>query len=250
MEATASSSSNSGQGVCSRFTKFEDIEVEFAIMTNKVKQALIDNKVDVDTLIEQLRTMSAVRDRKVPLLDEDVFVTIRSVDDFWKKLSIFWSVYDYDLLRFIIKITNCRKAQKILEEFISKINPSTIKDVDLVLHCRVDQREGSLMPTLRIKVNAEECTYNVQQNVKKIVSKKFNLEEYSLHFKGIKDGCIELLYHVSKPVKLYLLQYKINESALGEFSTCKIIGLYIDNVDIIDKKIFEVRGPSIVAMQL
>ena len=225
--------SSDGQGIGSRLTTIEDIEVEFAIMTNKIKQALIDNKVDVDSLIEQLCTISAVSNKNVPLFDKDVFKKIRSIDEFWKSLRTFWNIYDYDLLRFIIKITRCGEAQKTMQEFLSRIDPSTIKDVDLVLHCRVEQREGSLMPTLRIKVNAEDCTCDIQQKVKKVVSKKFNLEEYTLHFKGIKEGCIELLYHISEPVKSYLLQYKINEGTLTEFSAYKIINLYIDDVDII-----------------
>ena len=169
MEATTSS--NSGQGTCSRFTTFEEMEIEFAIMTNKIKQSLINNKVDVDSLIEQLCAMSAVSNKNVPLFDENVFARIRSVDEFWKSLRTFWNIYDYDLLRFIVKIAKCGEAKKVLEEFLSRIDPSALRDVDLVLHCRVHEREGSLMPTLRIKVKAEKCTYDIQQKVKKIVSK-------------------------------------------------------------------------------
>ena len=160
-----------------------------------------------------------------------MFLKIRSVEEFWRSLRTFWNIYDYDILWFIVKITKCRVAQQILEEFLSKIDPSTIKDVDLVLHCKVDQTEGSLRPMLRIKVNAERCTYDIQEKVKKVVSEKFNLENYSLRFKGIKEGCIELLYRISKPVKSYLLQFKLNKSTLAEFSTYKIICLHIDDVD-------------------
>ena len=149
-EAVASSSTAS----CDKLITFEDIEVEFTIMTNKIKQALIDNKVDVDSLIEQLCTMSAVSNKKVPLFDEDVFARIRSVDEFWKSLSKFWSICDYDLLRYIIKIIECVKAKCILEEFLLKIDPSALRDVDLVLHCRVDQREGSLRPYIE---NQNQC---------------------------------------------------------------------------------------------
>ena len=211
-------------------------------MTNKIKQALIDNKIDVDSLIEQLRTMSAVSNKNVPLFDEDVFARIRSLDEFWKSLSKFWSICDYDLLRYVIKIIECVKAKCILEEFLLKIDPSALRDVDLVLHCRVDQREGSLRPTLRIKINAEECTYNIQEKVKKMISEKFNLKEYSLHFKGIKDGCIELLYHISVPVKLYLLQTFQYKVILGEFST----HLYVDDDNIVGNwsKFIQVRGSS------
>ena len=217
--------------VCNRFTTIEEIEVEFAIMTNKFKQALIDNNIDVVSLIEQLCTISAVKNKNVPLFDHDVFLKIRSVEEFWRSLRTFWNIYDYDILWFIVKIAKCRVAQQILEEFLSKIDPSTIKDVDLVLHCKVDQTEGSLRPMLRIKVNAERCTYDIQEKVKKVVSEKFNLENYSLRFKGIKEGCIELLYRISKPVKSYLLQFKLNKSTLAEFSTYKIICLHIDDVD-------------------
>ena len=203
-EAAATTTIASSEKAC-RLIAIEDIEVKFTIMTNKIKQALIDNKVDVDSLIEQLCTTSAVRDKKVPLLDEDVFTEIKSVDDFWKKLNTFWSIYDYDLLQFIIKITKCKEAQNILEEFLSRVDPTIIKDVDLVLNCRVDQREGSLKPILRIKVNAEECTVGVQRKVKETVSKIYNLEKYALCFEGIKGGCIELLYHISKAVMAYFL---------------------------------------------
>ena len=225
-------------GSGNKLTTIEDIEVEFAMMTNEIKQALISNKIDVESLIEQLCTISAVRNTNVPLLDENVFTKIKSIDEFWKKLRNFWTVYDYDLLRFIIKITKCGEAQAILEGFLSRIDPAAIEDADLVLHCRVDHREGSLDPVLRIKVNAEKCTLSIKENVKKIITKKFNLEEYALCFKGIKEGCVELIYYVSEAVKSYLLQYKITKSILAEFSTYKIIGLHIDDVDIMDDRRF------------
>ena len=203
-------------------------------MTDRFKKALIDSNIDVNSLIQQLCTMSAVTDRKVPLLDDDVFTRIQSIDDFWSSLRTFWSFYDYDLLRFIIKITECQKAQTVLEKFLSRIDPAVIEDADLVLHCRVNQREGSLKPLLRIKVNAKKCTVKIKEDVKKVISKNFNLEEYALCFKGIKEGCIELLYQISKGVKSHLLQYKITKSILAEFSNYKIIGFYIDDVDIMD----------------
>ena len=207
--------------------------MEFAIMTNKLKQALIDNDIDVDSLIEQLRAISAVRDKNVPLLDEDVFIKITSVDEFWKKLSSFWDIYDYDLLRFIIRITKCKDAKNILEDFLSRVDPDIIEDADLVLNCEVHHRKGSLKPTLRIKVNAERCTGHIKKEVKKIVSKIYKLEEYALCFKAIKEGCIELLYHISRALMAYFLQCKITRSILAEFSACKIITIHINDVDIL-----------------
>ena len=216
-----------------KLTTIEDIEVEFAIMTRRIKQVLIDSNINVDSLIEQLRTISAVKIKKVPLLDEDVFMKIQSIDEFWKSLSRYWNLYDYDLLRFIIRITECEEANGVLQKFLSRIDPMMIEDADLVLHCGEYQEEGLLKPTLRIKVNAEKCTYDVQRKAKEMVSRNYNLEKYGLRFKGIKQGCIELLYHISKAVMTYLLQCKITRTIFAELTTCKIVSIYINDVDIL-----------------
>ena len=211
----------------------EDIEVEFAIMTQKVKQALIKSNIDVDSLIQQLRAISGVRNRNVPLFDKEVFTELKSVEDFWKTLSTFWNIYDYDLLRFIIKITECEDAQRILEKFLSRIDPAIIEDADLVLHCKVDQKEGWPKPTLRIKINTEKCNGYIKEKVKNIVSKTYNLQEYTLCFKGIKEGCIELMYHISIAVMTYLLQCRITSRILTEFLACKIVNIYVDDIDVL-----------------
>ena len=111
-------------------------------MTDKIKQALVNSKINIDLLIEQLCSISGVRNRNVPLFDEEVFTKIKSVEEFWKTLSTFWSIYDYDILRFIItKITDYENTQKALAEFLSKIDPTVIEDVDLELDCRVERKE-------------------------------------------------------------------------------------------------------------
>ena len=203
------------------------------MMTDKIKQALINNKINVNSLIEQLCSVSGVKNRNVPIFDKEVFTKIQSMEDFWKTLSTFWSTYDYDILRFIIKITNCEDAQKVLKEFLSRTDPTIIEDADLVLDCRVDHKEGWLKPKLRIKINAERCNCYVKDKVKILVSKAYNLQQYTLCFKGIKEGCIELLFHISEAVMTHVLQCKITGRNLTEFSTCKIISIHIHDIDIL-----------------
>ena len=223
-----------------KLTNFRDIEVQFAKMTTRIKLALINNKVDVALLIERLCTISAVANKKVPLFDEDVFQKIETIDKFWKKLRNFWSIFDYELLWYVVEISECKEAQNIFEEFLSRINPSTIEDVDLVLHCKKEHWEGSLKPVLRIKVNAEECTLDIKKKVEEIVSKTYNLTKYALQLICIKRGCIELFYYISKPVKLHLLQFEINRAAMESFVACDIISLRIG-----DK--FELKVPPMIA---
>ena len=204
-------------------------------MTNKIKQALINNNVDVASLIEQLCTISAVKNKNVPIFDEDVFKNIKSIDEFWRKLIIkFLNIFDYDLLQYIVEISDCVEAQAILKDFLLRIDPSVIKDVDLVLHCKEECWEGSLRPVLRIKVNTEECTLNTKKMVEKAVSEAYKLEKYALHLQSIKDGCIELLYYISKPLKYYLLQFEITEKVKAGFLAHHIVSLHIDKLELME----------------
>ena len=215
-----------------KLISIQRIEVQFAMMTSRIKQALIKNNVDVVSLIEQLCAISAVKCKNIPLFDEDVFEKIKSIDDFWRKLRSFWNIFDYELLQFVVEISDCKEAQHIFVEFLSRIDPSAIEDVDLVLDCRVEDREGLLKPVLRIKVKAEKCTTAIKKRIEEIVSKTYNLERYALRFQGIKAGCIELLYYILKPLKLYLLQFKVSEDIMAEFLAHKIISLHIDEFEL------------------
>lgn len=55
-----------------------------------------------------------------------------------------------------------------------------------------------MQPTLRLKIKAERCSKKVVKSVKKSISEKFALAEYSLTLVCIKEGCIELFFHISK----------------------------------------------------
>ena len=226
--AIASEQTEGSEDIC-KLTSIDDIEIEFAIMTDKIKEALNNDNINVVSLVEQLCAISAVSDKKVPLFDKDVYEKIQSINDIWRELRIFWNIFDYDLLRFVIKLSKCKKAQMIFDEFLERIDPSAIEDVDLVLRCRVEHWEGSLKPVLRIKINAERCTIDIQRKVKEMVSEKFNLEQYSLCFKGIKKGCIELLYYISKEVMSYFLKCPLRKDGVKELSSCSIISLHIYN---------------------
>ena len=209
-------------------TSIEEIEVQFAIMTTGIKCALIHNNIEVGLLIERLCAISAVKEREVPLFDEDVFTKIKSIDELWKQLRDQWDIYNYELLRYIVKVSECGKAKEILEQFVSKIDPSAIKDVEFVLRCQKEKQTGTLKPVLRIKVNCQECTPNIKKKVEDIVSKMYDLDKYTLRLRSIKEGCIELLYYISQPLKSYLLNFKISNEILANFSNCDIISLHID----------------------
>ena len=210
----------------------EDLEAEFAITTKKIKQVLCNSPIDVISVVEQLQTTSAVKDKNIPLLDEDVFESVTTVEKLWQRLSRFWSIFDYDVLKFLLRIVECEKAKEIFEDFLSKINISAIEDMGLVLRYEVFESQGLIKPLLRIKVKAERCTNSIKRKVKELVSLKFNLQKYALRFRGIKEGCIELIYEISNAMMSYFLSYKFDGYDLADFAACNIISLHINDMEL------------------
>ena len=211
----------------------EDLEVEFAIATDNIKQALCNSPIDVTSVIEQLQTISAVRNKNVPLFDEDVFESVTTVEKLWQRLSRFWSIYNYDMLKILLRIVKCKRAGEIFEEFLSRIDVSAIEDMELVPHYEVFKREGLIKPLLRIKVKAESCTNFIREKVEEVVSSVFNLKDYTLTFRGIKEGCIQLIYEISNAMMLCFLQCKFTGYDLAEFAAHDIISLHINDMELI-----------------
>ena len=221
--------STDDEPICEMLTNIKDIETQFARMINDIKEEIIRNKTDVVSLLNQLRAVSAVKNEEVPLFDEDVFENVKSIDDFCKKLKEFCTIFNYELLEYIVEISECKEAQDILKEYLSKTNLSAIKDMDLLLCCKREEHwEGLLIPMLRIKVNIDKCTLNIKKSVERIVSKIYKLDKYDFCFKGIEKG-IELLYYISKPLKLYLLSFEVTRSNMAELLAHDVIGLQIND---------------------
>ena len=209
-------------------SNFEDLQVKFAKLTNRIKIALTKNNTDVGTLIEQLSTMSAVKDKKVPLFDENVFEKVKTVEDLWRILRSYWSIHDYDILIYVLDLVDCKEANDVYKEFWLSIDPTVLHDTAFVLSCKEYEGEG-LQKLLRVKLNAETLTVEVKKKAKKAVSQVYNLTKYALTFKGIKQGCIELIYGVSEALMSYLLQFKVTKYDLHSLSSYNILYLQIAN---------------------
>ena len=219
-------------------TSFEELAVEFAKMTNRIKQALLKHNLNIVSLIEQLRAVNGVKEKKIPIFKEDIFEKVTSIELLWQKLSNFWCLLDYDLLIYLVRLSECEEAAKILNDFISKIDLSKLQDKDIVLKCTLIEQE-CMKPMLRVKVNTEKCDEHATKRVKETLCKQFDLEKYSLCLKCIKQGCFELIYQVSKNVMTYLLEFKITGHIVTELAAQNIVSLQCDD----DK---ELKIPSTV----
>lgn len=226
------------ENIISTSSGFDKLEVEFAKMTDRIKQALIQHNKNVSSLIEQLRTISGVKEKNVPIFQDDVFERVTSIDLLWQKLSGFWSLLDYDLLIYLIEIIDYEETNKILKDFVSKIDISKLQDKELVLKCTLFEQE-CMKPKLRVKLKTEECDANTVKCVKQSLCKQFKLEDYALCLKSIKQGCFELIYQTSKHMMMYLLEFKVTGYIITELAAQKIICLQSDD----DK---ELRIPSAV----
>ena len=209
-------------------TFFEELEIEFARMTDSIKQALLKLDLNVVSLIEQLRPMTGVKEKKVPIFQDDIFEKVTSIELLWQKLSNFWSLLDYDLLMYLVRLINREEITKILDDFISKIDLSKLQDKDIVLQCTLIEQE-CMKPKLRVKVNTEECDEHATKRIKETLCKQFDLEMYSLYLRGIKQGCFELVYHVPKHVMMYLLEFKVTGHIMTELAAQNIICLQCDD---------------------
>ena len=240
--------SGHGSSYCNitKISSFDELELEFAKMTHKIKNALIKNNTDVGSLIEQLSTMSTVKGKKVPLFEENIFEKVKTVEDLWKILRNHWSICDYDILNYVLEIVHCDEANDIHEEFLSRIDPGVLKDAELIISCREYKGEG-LKEHLRVKLIVETLTTEIKEQAKKTISQAYNLEKYALKFKGIKKGCIELIYGISKALKSYLLQCEVTGHDLSDLSACNIVYLQICDKklkipsEIIDKVSYKIR---------
>ena len=210
---------------------FEELEVDFAKMTNRIKEVLLKSNLNIVSVIEQLRAISGVKAKNVPIFQEDVFERINSIELLWQKLSGFWSLLDYDLLMYLIKIIGSEEAKKIMDDFLSKIDLSKLQDKELILHCAKFERE-CMRPILRVKLKTESCDPVTIKNAKECLCKTFDLESYSLYLRSIKEGCFELIYQVSQHIKIYLLQFKVTGYIVTKLAAHEIVCLQLDDIEL------------------
>ena len=208
--------------------------MEFGIITNKIKEVLCDSPVDVVSVIEKLQACSAVKDKNVPLFDEEVFKNVTTVENLWQNLSRYWSIFDYNVLRILLRFVKCKRADDILEGYLLRVDISAIEDhTDLVHHYEVFERQGLIKPLLRVKIKAKNYTYSIRRKIEKVICSKFDLQQHSLHFKGIRKGYIELVYQISNTMMSYMLQCKVAGYDLAEFAANNIISCCINDMELI-----------------
>ena len=217
---------------------FDEIEAEFGVMVIKIQETLKKNNVNVSNLIIKLQGSSAVRDREVPLFDSDIFKRITSIDKLFQTLSGYWHLFDYDVLLYLVKTAECKEAKKAYDDFFTSFDSSVIHDhFNNLIHSCLEFNKGSNIPgtcRLWVKITLEECTAETKEEIKVILAQSYRLEKYALICKGIKQGCIEIIYQISPSVKSYMLQYKVTKYNMLQLKAHMITTIKIDDLDILN----------------
>ena len=60
--------------------------------------------------------------------------------------------------------------------------------------------------------------------------RSYKLEEYSFHFKSIKEGCIQFICNILKTILSYLFEFKVTGSIMADFAACNIVSLQINDM--------------------
>ena len=217
-----------------RLSSIDEIEIDFGIMIADVQEAFEKNNINVNRLLIKLKSSSAVRDRKIPLFEKDTFNNITSIEKLFETLSGYWHLFDYDVLMYLVKTAGCNEAKTIYDDFLASFDSSVMSNYQLILQYDEFNKESILPGTckLRIKVAQDNCTVEIERKVKEVISRHFELEKYALICKGLKEGCIELMYQLSHSVKSYMLQYKLNSDAVLQCKVHKISAVKFDCMEL------------------
>ena len=215
---------------CSKLNTLLAVEIEFAKVTEKIRRILNTNTICIASLIQKLCAVSSVKNKNVPLFDNDVFEKVTDIDELWKMLRKFWNFFDHDLLILVVELTESSEARVELDNFLDKIDFSALQhQADFLLHYRQYKPELE-QPVLRVKVNIEKCDIDNYKKAKKVLSAKFNLEDYSLCCIGIKEGCIEIMFWVSEALMSYLLHFELSKENGNDLAVNNIICLQLNGM--------------------
>ena len=210
-----------------RFTTVFDSGINLAKIAKKIKEDLQLNAV---TVIHKLQRSSAVEEEFIPIFDDELKnEDTTSLDLLWKKQL--WNIFDFDLLDYLVEVSECSTVKQIWETFLSRIDPNLIEDVGLILGFDELEEKCSLETQLRVKLDKKVTEINgaLQTVLKEKLCTLFKLKKYSLQCVRIKKGCIEFTYHISKAVAVYLLHFEITRKIMADFISYSIAYLQINN---------------------
>ena len=175
-------------------------------------------------------------DKKSIFSTDAAFSTIKSeIQLFYHVAKYCKSIYDYQVLDYMVQASGCPEAIKQLTDFTELIQNSILTEIDLMSEHGELLHPDDFMPgtyKLIIEYVGGKCTIETKEMVQGIVEQSVCLKKGVLIFKGFDVGSILFIYQISEAVKKYLLQYKFTEQDVRFLEGNNITSLIVDDVRI------------------
>ena len=139
--------------------------------------------------------------------------------------------FDFTILKTFIDGSRCKKAKKLMENYIKEIETSVVIGLNLKLEYDKVQPEGGDSGTKKFEIlrNKNELDVKEVNLIVETLQRCLNLPGGSILIRDIVKNCIILICRIPLEVEQYLLQLRITVHELKPLSTLKITTLIVDS---------------------
>lgn len=166
---------------------------------------------------------------KLSLLSHPVIKTITSIHNMFTVIRKTYRFYDFSVLKILVRLSNCSKAQKLINDYEEEVNDLLIQDLDLkpLLETEEYMHSGN---SNKLEISCEMETMSARQyNFITDTLKTIGLPSGSVLLKDVKQGSLIIVYEISPRLKDYLLNLSITAHMLKPLADLKIRGLIIND---------------------
>ena len=198
---------------------------------SKIMCIMEEKDFEVQKLINNL--CAADRNKITVFSTDEVFGKIQTYHMLSHQISKYCSIYDYELLEAFVESTNCQEAIEVLATFTDEMHSSILKELDLLSDCGQKLNPDDLMPgtyTFAIEYIGGHCTIEIKTIIQNVIREHFHLQKGTIIFNGVQKSSIIFVYQISAAVRLYLLQYQLENESLTCFAEHSITCLIIDGI--------------------
>ena len=189
-------------------------------------------KYEVQELITKL--CKADQNKLTVFSTDEAFKKIKTYSNLCHKIAQYCNIYDYQLLEFFVKFTECNKAIELLAAFTDEMHNSSLKNLDLLSDCDKMFNPDDLMPgtyIFAIEYIGSQCTMVTKTIVENVIIERFHLQKGTIIFKGIKTASKTFVYQISADVRSYLLKYHFDDQDVAALAANKVTYLIIDGIE-------------------
>ena len=169
---------------------------------------------------------------KLSLLSHPIVETITSIRTMLINFMFIrqdYRFYDLSVLKILVGVSNCKEAQKLIQEYEKEINDLLIQDLKLKPLLETEQYMHSGNSN-KLEILCEMKTMSARQyNFITDTLKTIGLPPGSVLLNDVKQGSLIIVYEISPRLKDYLLKLHITTHMLKPLADLKIRSLKVND---------------------